>query len=75
MSNDGRQEISLGEAAKRLGVTRPTLYYYIHRLKIEMVKYPLDKKTYMSMADFERIETLKAQARQRSSSETEENAA
>ena len=75
MSNDGRQEIPLGDAAKQLGVTRPTLYYYIKRLKIETVKYQLDKKTYMSLTDFERIKVLKAQARQRSSAEKEENAA
>jgi phage antirepressor YoqD-like protein len=65
MPNGDRQSISLGEAAKQLGVTRATLYYYLHRLKIETVKYQLDKKTYMSHADFERIKTLKEQAKQR----------
>lgn len=75
MPHDGRREISLGDVAKELGVTRATLYYYMRRLKIETIKFPLDKRAYMSLADFERIRLLKAQARQRSSSDRDENAA
>lgn len=67
MPHDGKQEISLGDAAKQLGVTRATLYYYMRKLTIMPVKYPLDKKAYMPMADFERIKLLKEQARQRNS--------
>lgn len=75
MSDEERQEISLGDAAKELGVTRATLYYYIHALDIETKKYPLDKKAYMPRADLERIKTLKEQAKQRGGADREENAA
>lgn len=68
-------EISLENATKKLGVTRAMLYRYMKSLMIESFRYPLDRKSYLSLADFERIQTLKEQARQRSSSEKEENAA
>lgn len=76
MPHDGRQEISLGDAAKQLGVTRATLYYYMRTLNIVTVKYPLDKKAYIPMADFEKIKALKEKAKQRNSeSEGEESVA
>lgn len=62
-------EISLGEAARRLGVTRATLYHHIQRLSIEMTKHPLDRRVYMSIADFERIKAYREQAKQRHSEE------
>lgn len=57
--------IAQDEAAKQLGVTRATLYYYIRTLGIKAEKFPLDKRKYLKRVDFERIQSLKAQASQR----------
>lgn len=68
---DERKVISLGEAAHRLGVTRPTLYYYMERLNIEKRTFKLDKRVYLDMSDFERIKKLRDEAKERSSQEEE----
>jgi DNA-binding transcriptional MerR regulator len=57
--------ITLEEAAKRLGVRRATLYYYMKTLGIAKQKFPLDKRVYLTVADFERIQALKEAARLR----------
>lgn len=61
-----KKYISLKDAAERLGVKRPSLYHYVEVLKLEKHKFPLDRQTYLEMADFEKIRTLKAQAAERS---------
>lgn len=62
---DNSQYITMDEAATKLGVTRATLYYYIRSLKLEKHKFPLDKRVYLSLSDFEQIKTLKDQAAER----------
>ena len=57
--------IPLEDAAMQLEVTRATLYYYLRTLSIPKHKFPLDRHVYMTMADFERIRSLKQAARQR----------
>lgn len=57
--------ITLEDAAMQLAVTRATLYYYLRTLSIPKHKFPLDRHVYLSMADFERIRSLKQAARQR----------
>lgn len=69
LPEEGEEYISIGEAAKRLGVERPVMYYYINALKIEKFKFPLDKKRYLKMPDFEQIRTLKEQADKRREAE------
>ncbi len=49
----------------QLEVTRATLYYYLRTLSIPKHKFPLDRRVYMTMADLERIRSLKEEARQR----------
>ena len=63
--------ISLKEATERLGVARGTLRYYLDHLKIEKTRFPLDKRSYMRLEDFERIKTYKQEAldRQREAAE------
>jgi len=57
--------ITLTDATKQLGVTRATLYYYMRKLNIEKQRFPLDKRVYLLVSDFERIKALKAGARER----------
>ena len=60
-----KEYITQVDAAKQLGVTRATLYYYMRTLEIEKHKFPLDKHVYLAIADFERIKALKAGAIER----------
>ncbi len=60
------QYISFEEAEDKLGVTRATLHYYMRELKIERYKFPLDKRAYMKLSDFERIQAAKGAASRRS---------
>jgi len=57
--------ISLKEATERLGVARGTLRYYLDHLKIEKKRFPLDRRAYMKLEDFERIWQLRQEAQER----------
>ena len=57
--------ISMKEAAERLKVRRPSLYYYIELLNIEKCYFLLDRQTYLRLSDFERIRKLKEEAAER----------
>ncbi len=61
-----QDHIAVEEAAKAIGVTKSTLYYYIRALKLETERFPLDRNAYLTVEDFEKIKTLKDQARSRS---------
>jgi len=54
--------ISLKEAGKELGVQRTSMYYYLEQLHIKTHKFPLDRKTYITMDDLERIKAEKKAA-------------
>lgn len=54
--------ISLENVGKELGVARGTVYYYIRQLQIQMEKFPLDRKAYITLADLERIKAAKKAA-------------
>ncbi|HET8910759.1 MAG TPA: MerR family transcriptional regulator [Ktedonobacteraceae bacterium] len=56
---------SLEEAATALNVTKGTLHYYIRTLKMETHKFPLDKRAYLTDADFQQIKMFKDQAEDR----------
>ena len=56
------QFISLNEASKELGVSRSTMYYYLEQLKIQTKKFPLDRKTYITIEDFDLIKATKKAA-------------
>lgn len=64
--------ISLQEVAEKLGVARGTLSYYLEQLKIEPVKFPLDKRRYLTLADFHRIQDLRQEAQERKQRALEE---
>lgn len=57
--------IALEDAAKELGVNRSTMYYYTKQLTIETKKFPLDKRTYISRADLDRIKSARQSASDR----------
>lgn len=44
------------QAWKTLGKTKATLYNYMNILRIQRHRFPFDRKTYITKADFQRIE-------------------
>jgi hypothetical protein len=68
MSGQTEQYIALEDAAEQLKVTRATLYYYIRTLKLETKKFPLDRRAYLLVSDFNQIKALKEQAAERGES-------
>lgn len=69
---DEDQFIALDDVAEQLKVTKGTLYYYMKTLKIETKKFPLDRRAYMPIADFEKIKGLKERASRGSKAGKEE---
>lgn len=65
MTDENVKWISLQDAAERLKVERPAMYYYIKALKLEKKKFPLDRNVYLKESDVERIETLRREAAKR----------
>jgi len=60
VSEQHQEYISIDEAATSLGVSRTNLYYYAKQVpNIELKKFPLDRKTYISRTDLERIRVVK----------------
>jgi hypothetical protein len=57
--------ISMKDASELLGVKRPSLYHYVDVLKLERHRFKLDRQTYLTIADFEKIKKLKEQAAKR----------
>lgn len=59
--------ISIKEAAEQLGIPRSTLDHQVKTLKMEKVRFPLDREVYIKTDDFEQIKQLRerAQARKR----------
>ncbi len=65
------QYISLKEATAKLGVARGTLRYYLDHLEIEKKRFPLDRRSYIRLEDFERIRTYKQEALDRQSEQAD----
>ena len=57
-----QDHITVEDAATQLKVTRGTLYYYVRTLELQTKKFPLDRRAYLLMEDFNKIKTLKEQA-------------
>jgi len=60
------QYIGIDDASIELGVSRTTMYYYLRQFSIEPHKFPLDRRTYITTADLERIRSAKKAAAERS---------
>lgn len=54
-----KEYLTVEETAEYLGFNRTTLYKYIKALGIKTVKFRLDRRTYLSQADVERIREAK----------------
>lgn len=63
--------IPLKEVAAKLGVARGTLRYYLERLEIVPIKFPLDRRQYIKLDDFERMMRYKEEAVERSKQSTD----
>jgi hypothetical protein len=60
-----KQYMSLDAVSRELGITKPSLAYYIKVLSIQKQKFLLDRHVYIHMSDFEKIKTLKQDAETR----------
>src|SRR5215471_15941638 len=54
-----KEYLTLAEVAAYVGVKRASLYYYINPLNIQMHKFNLDRRSYISLADAKRIKEVK----------------
>ncbi len=54
--------ITVEEAATMLQVSRSNVYYYMTQLEIVPKKFPLDRKSYISRANVERIKVMRGSA-------------
>jgi excisionase family DNA binding protein len=57
--------ISIDDAAERLNVTRGTIYYYVRQYNLKTEKFPLDRRAYLSMKDFEQVKKWRQDAAER----------
>ncbi len=64
MTAERPQYLTIVNAAKELGVGRGSMYYYIHVLKIKPKKFPLDRKTYITRDDLNKIVAAKQAAQE-----------
>jgi hypothetical protein len=55
--------ISVEDARIKLGVARGTMHYYLRTLNIQTEKFPLDRRAYIKITDFETIQRLRQEAR------------
>ena len=51
--------MTLDEAAKAVGLKRPSLYFYIKKLGIERKKFSNNRHQWISRADVERIKAVR----------------
>jgi hypothetical protein len=54
-----KEYLTLQEAAALLGIKRGSLYYYLGNMKIERRRFPLNRHSYITQADFQRIKQVK----------------
>ena len=54
---EDKEFLTLDETAAAVGLKRPSLYFYLNKLKIERRKFPFNRHTWISRADVERIKT------------------
>jgi len=60
LSEQQQEYVSIEEAATELGVGRTNVYYYARMIpNTELKKFPLDRRTYISRSDVERIRAAK----------------
>ena len=60
-----QEYVSLDRAASELDIDKSTLHYYLKKLQIKSRKFELDRKSYLTVEDYQRIKTLKEAANNR----------
>ena len=56
---EDKEYVTLDEAAKAVGLKRPSLYYYIKKLQIKREQFPYNRHRWIAQADVERIRAAK----------------
>ncbi len=56
---EDKEYVTLDEAAKAVGLKRPSLYYYIKKLQIKRERFEYNRHTWIAQADVERIRAAK----------------
>ncbi len=51
--------MSMEDVAEGMGVKRSSLYYYVKALGLKKHKFPLDKRVYILVEDFDKLKRLK----------------
>ena len=64
MTEQPPKYISIRDVAAALGVERGTVYYHIRRMKLKPKKFPMDKHTYLSRADYEKLRRAQRAAKE-----------
>jgi hypothetical protein len=59
MSQEQAAYKSISEAAKEIGIKRPTMYHYINILGIKTKKFNFSREKYISAEDVERIKEVR----------------
>jgi len=55
--------MSIDEAAEYLRISRATLYNYMNVLGVQRLKFPFDRKAYVTKSDIESVRTFVEQNR------------
>lgn len=64
MANVAKEDcLTIEQAAKEIQSSKATLYNYMNILGIQRYKFPLDRRTYVSKIDVERIKQFIAEHR------------
>ncbi len=56
---DDKEYMTLDEAAKAVGIKRPTIYHYIKKLDLSRLYFPFNRHAYLSRRDVERIKDIR----------------
>jgi len=59
LTEDGKEYVTLDQAAEAVGLKRPSLYYYLKKLQIKREHFPLNRHTWIAAVDLERIKAAK----------------
>lgn len=81
-TGEGKEYVTLDEAAEAVGLKRASLYYYLKKLSIKREQFPYNRHTWIAASDLERIKaakehpwTLEEDTAQRSAVHPEKDAA
>ena len=59
--SDEKRYMNLDDAAQFLGIKRATLYNYMNKLEMKAVKFKLDRRSYLSWEQIQRLKAILAE--------------